>query len=42
VETQFVAYPIAGHLPVGPIRQRDVYRRWIDWIAEHFERPSTP
>jgi dipeptidyl aminopeptidase/acylaminoacyl peptidase len=42
VETQFVAYPTAGHLPVGPIRQRDVYRRWIDWIAEHFERPSTP
>ncbi|HTS58573.1 MAG TPA: S9 family peptidase [Terriglobales bacterium] len=37
IETRFVAYPTAGHLPVGPIRQRDVYRRWIEWIAEHFE-----
>jgi dipeptidyl aminopeptidase/acylaminoacyl peptidase len=39
VETRFVAYPIAGHLPVGPIRQRDVYRRWLEWIAAHFKRP---
>ena len=37
IETRFVAYPTAGHLPVGPIRQHDVYRRWIEWIAEHFE-----
>jgi dipeptidyl aminopeptidase/acylaminoacyl peptidase len=43
IESRFVAYPTAGHLPEGPIRQRDVYRRWIDWIAEHFERrfPAT-
>jgi len=39
VETRFVAYPTSGHLPVGPIRQRDVYRRWMEWIAEHFEKP---
>jgi len=38
VETRFVAYPTAGHLPVGPIRQRDVYRRWMEWIAGHFGR----
>jgi dipeptidyl aminopeptidase/acylaminoacyl peptidase len=38
IETRFVAYPTAGHLPLGPIRQRDVYRRWIDWIADHFDR----
>lgn len=38
IETRFVAYPTGGHLPVGPIRQRDVYRRWIDWIADHFNR----
>jgi len=36
VETRFVAYPTSGHLPVGPIRERDVYRRWIDWIQDHF------
>jgi len=43
IESRFVAYPTAGHLPEGPIRQRDVYRRWIDWIAQHFERrfPAT-
>ena len=39
VETRFVAYPTAGHLPVGPIRQRDVYCRWTEWIADHFQKP---
>jgi len=40
VETQFIAYPTAGHLPSGPIRQRDVYRRWIEWIDQHFNDTS--
>jgi dipeptidyl aminopeptidase/acylaminoacyl peptidase len=38
IETRFVAYPTSGHLPVGPVRQCDVYRRWMEWIAQHFER----
>jgi dipeptidyl aminopeptidase/acylaminoacyl peptidase len=33
VETRFVAYPTSGHWPAGPVRRRDIYRRWIDWIA---------
>jgi dipeptidyl aminopeptidase/acylaminoacyl peptidase len=40
VETQFVAYPIPGHFPRDPVRSRDVYRRWVEWIARHFDAPS--
>jgi len=40
VETQFIAYPTGGHLPSGPIRQRDVYRRWIEWIDQHFQKAN--
>jgi dipeptidyl aminopeptidase/acylaminoacyl peptidase len=35
VETEFYAYPIGGHFPGDPIRQMDVYDRWIGWIAAH-------
>ncbi len=35
VETRFVVYPTGGHLPVGPVRQRDVYRRWVEWMETH-------
>ena len=38
VETQFYAYPVAGHFPSDPIRQIDVQTRWIDWIATHMNR----
>jgi dipeptidyl aminopeptidase/acylaminoacyl peptidase len=42
VETQFIGYPISGHNPADPARQRDVQRRWIDWIEQRFtERPTT-
>ncbi|HKP30788.1 MAG TPA: S9 family peptidase [Gemmatimonadales bacterium] len=33
---QFIAYPVGGHFPPDPVHQRDVYKRWIDWIAKHF------
>ncbi len=33
---QFIAYPTGGHFPPDPIHQRDVRRRWIEWIAQHF------
>ena len=36
VETQFIVYPIAGRSPADPVRQRDVSRRWMDWIDAHF------
>jgi len=32
IETQFYAYPIGGHSPADPVRIRDVYRRWIEWL----------
>jgi hypothetical protein len=24
--------PIGGHSPADPVRIRDVYRRWIEWL----------
>ena len=36
VETSFVVYPIYGHNAQDPVRQRDVSRRWIEWIERHF------
>jgi dipeptidyl aminopeptidase/acylaminoacyl peptidase len=32
VRTEFYAYPIGGHSPADPVRIRDVYRRWIEWL----------
>ncbi len=32
VPTEFVAYPVGGHFPGDPIRQMDVYTRWVDWL----------
>jgi dipeptidyl aminopeptidase/acylaminoacyl peptidase len=34
VETRFFAYPVPGHFPADPGRQKDVYRRWVEWIAD--------
>jgi dipeptidyl aminopeptidase/acylaminoacyl peptidase len=36
VSVQFIAYPVGGHFPPDPVHQRDVRRRWIEWIARHF------
>lgn len=35
VKTYFYAYPIGGHSPADPVRMRDVYRRWIEWLDEY-------
>jgi dipeptidyl aminopeptidase/acylaminoacyl peptidase len=37
VPVRFVAYPVSGHSPSDPVHARDVYRRWIAWIAERFD-----
>lgn len=29
-------WPVAGHFPSDPVRTDDVYRYWIDFIAQHF------
>jgi len=39
VTTQFFAYPISGHNATDPVRQRDVQRRWVEWL-ERFLNPS--
>ena len=36
VEVSFIAYPVAGHFPADPTHQRDIRRRWVNWIAGHF------
>jgi dipeptidyl aminopeptidase/acylaminoacyl peptidase len=35
VEVQFFAYPVSGHSPGDPVRQPDVYRRWVDWMDRY-------
>jgi dipeptidyl aminopeptidase/acylaminoacyl peptidase len=35
VTTEFYAIPVGGHFPGDPIRQMDVYQRWIDWLAKY-------
>jgi len=40
VEVQFIAYPIPGHFPADPVHIRDVRRRWVEWIADHFAKAA--
>jgi dipeptidyl aminopeptidase/acylaminoacyl peptidase len=37
VTVKFVAYPTPGHLPGGPVRRRDVYSRWLDWLDRYLK-----
>ncbi len=38
VETKFIGYPLPGHNAADPVHQRDVQRRWMGWLADHFEK----
>jgi dipeptidyl aminopeptidase/acylaminoacyl peptidase len=38
VPTKFVAYPVTGHSPNDPVRQRDVQRRWIGWLEQYLDK----
>jgi dipeptidyl aminopeptidase/acylaminoacyl peptidase len=40
VTTTFIAYPIPGHNPSDPVRQRDVQRRWLGWLETYLS--TTP
>ena len=40
VTTEFYAIPSGGHFPGDPIRQMDVYQRWIDWLVPYL-KPGT-
>jgi dipeptidyl aminopeptidase/acylaminoacyl peptidase len=35
VTTEFYAIPSGGHFPNDPVRQMDVYQRWIDWLQRY-------
>jgi len=37
VTVQFFAYPVPGHSPGDPVRQPDVYRRWVDWMDRYLQ-----
>ena len=42
VTTQFIAYPVYGHSPSDPVHQRDVQRRWIEWMQTYLGPSDTP
>jgi dipeptidyl aminopeptidase/acylaminoacyl peptidase len=35
VPASMVAYPVPGHFPGDPLRSRDVYRRWAEWLDKY-------
>jgi len=35
VTAQFIAYPLYGHNATDPVHQRDVQRRWIEWMQTY-------
>ncbi len=37
VPVKFVAYPVAGHFPGDPVRQKDLFRRWVAWLDERLK-----
>jgi len=41
VTAQFIAYPVYGHSPTDPVHQRDVQRRWIEWMNTYIGTPDT-
>jgi dipeptidyl aminopeptidase/acylaminoacyl peptidase len=41
VDTRFIGYPLPGHNAADPVHQRDVQRRWMQWIADRFDRPGS-
>jgi dipeptidyl aminopeptidase/acylaminoacyl peptidase len=37
VVTRFFAYPIPGHNAADPVRARDTWRRWLEWLADYLK-----
>ena len=35
VPVQFIGYPVPGHSPTDPAHQRDVDRRWVEWLKKY-------
>jgi dipeptidyl aminopeptidase/acylaminoacyl peptidase len=42
VTVQFFAYPVPGHSPGDPVRQPDVFRRWVDWMDRYLHGAGPP
>jgi dipeptidyl aminopeptidase/acylaminoacyl peptidase len=42
VSTRFIAYPVHGHSPSDPVHQRDVDRRWVEWLKQYLEGGAPP
>ena len=40
VPVKFVAFPVSGHFPGDPVRQKDLYRRWVGWLDEHLREAA--
>ncbi|MGH9865669.1 MAG: alpha/beta hydrolase family protein, partial [Candidatus Acidiferrales bacterium] len=34
---RFFVYPTGGHFPSDPVRQTDIYRRWMDWLDQYLK-----
>lgn len=37
VPVQFIGYPLPGHSPTDPVHQRDVDRRWVEWLRAYLK-----
>jgi dipeptidyl aminopeptidase/acylaminoacyl peptidase len=37
VPTRFFAYPIPGHSPTDPVRQRDIDKKWVAWLQKYLD-----
>lgn len=35
VDVSMVAYPVPGHFPGDPVRSKDLFRRWADFVDKH-------
>jgi dipeptidyl aminopeptidase/acylaminoacyl peptidase len=37
IPVKFYAYPVPGHFPGDPVRQSDVFKRWLDWLDQYLK-----
>ena len=37
VQVEFFAYPVRGHFPGDPVREEDVYKRWLGWMDKYLK-----
>ncbi len=41
VTTKFIGYPVYGHSPTDPVHQRDVSRRYVEWLKQYLDGPMS-